>query len=93
MADFTREEMEEHARKFERADLRNIDLRGAKLVRIDLRLAKLSGANLIGSNLQSANLQGAILLRTEYSEKTIWPEGFDPEAAEVAGEIFVGDDD
>ncbi len=61
MADFTREEMEENARKFERADLRNIDLRGAKLVRIDLTGANLSGANLSRVILNSANLRRADL--------------------------------
>ena len=56
-----------------------------KLVRADLE-----GLDLTRAKLPGANLQGAILLRTEYNEKTIWPEGFDPEVAEA---VLVEDDD
>ena len=49
----------------------------------DLRGAKHSGANLTGANLSGANLTGADLGGAKANQDTIWPEGFDPEAAGV----------
>ena len=40
--------------------------------------ANLEGANLEGANLRETYFEGAIAYRD-----TIWPEGFDPEAAGV----------
>ena len=54
------------------------DLRGAKLTRADLRRADLREANLPGAKLRGADLSGA-----EYDDKTKWPAGFDPEAADA----------
>ena len=44
----------------------------------DLSGADLEGVNLIGAGLRGANLTGA-----RVNDLTIWPEGFDPEAAGV----------
>ena len=51
---------------------------GAKLEGADLSGADLEGANLGGAKLKGANLEGA-----EADHYTLWPEGFDPEAAGV----------
>jgi uncharacterized protein YjbI with pentapeptide repeats len=72
---------------FVRADLR-VDFPGADLSGTDLSGANLADANLIEVNLSGANLSGANLSRA-YLEgakadvDTVWPEGFDPEAAGV----------
>ena len=60
------------------ADLRRADLFGADLEGVDLNEANLSGADLGGALLSGVNLIGA-----RANKNTIWPEGFDPEAAEV----------
>ena len=49
------------------------------------------GADLDGANLEGADLRGAEfflvnLYEAKVNEKTIWPEGFDPEAAGVTFE-------
>ena len=54
------------------------DLRRADLTRAYLRATDLSGADLIGANLEEAFLAGATA-----DERTVWPKGFDPEAAGV----------
>ena len=53
------------------ADLKGADLRGA-----DLRNAGLEGADLTGTDLRGADVQDAL-----YDEYTVWPAGFDPDAA------------
>jgi uncharacterized protein YjbI with pentapeptide repeats len=58
------------------ADLNRADLREAYLYGAKLLWANLSGADLSGANLSEANLSGA-----EYSDDTIWPDGFNPEEA------------
>ena len=72
------------------------DLRDAGLVRADLRGANLWGANVRGANLQKADLIATDLSETNLSEAdvsgalygtdTIFPEGFDPEAAKMIRE-------
>ncbi len=81
-----------------RAYLRGVDLRGAILRRTSLIEANLRGASLVGMDLGEANLIGAYLAGADLTaanlkgakanDRTIWPEGFDPEAAGVE---FVGD--
>ena len=73
------------------ADLYQADLRGANLSLANLWMANLKQANLRGADLSDAflfdvNLNGADLTRANlegalYNENTIWPEGFDPDAA------------
>ncbi|MBP34034.1 MAG: hypothetical protein CMP31_00020 [Roseibacillus sp.] len=46
-------------------------------------MANLWQANLGRADLQGADLQGADLYETKADEDTIWPDGFDPEAAGV----------
>lgn len=58
------------------ASLANADLRGA-----DLKGADLAGADLLSANLREANLQEVELNKAFYNHRTIWPDGFDPEAA------------
>ena len=45
--------------------------------------ADLYKADLYKANLQWANLEGANLSGATADETTVWPEGFDPVAAEV----------
>lgn len=66
---------------FSGADLREANLRkarahGAVFVRGDLRLADLRGCDLGGADLRHARLEGALA-----SDLTIWPNGFDIDAA------------
>ena len=61
-----------------RANLAGADLEGAALVGANLCGADLTRANLRGANLTRAHLEGA-----SADEDTIWPDGFDPEAAGV----------
>jgi hypothetical protein len=73
------------------ADLRGADLGWANLSDAKLQGADLSGANLYGTDLSDAdlrgadlggaNLIGADLGRAAYDEYTVWPDGYDPEAA------------
>ncbi len=53
-------------------NLTDADLKGAFVYYTDLEGAILSGANLEGADLENAKLAGAI-----YTEKTVWPQGFD----------------
>ena len=85
MAKFTREEIEEEikiSRKLLGADLEGVDLRDA-----DLGEANLSEADLAGADLQEADLSGANLGGAEYNKYTQFPDGFDPEEAEM---VFFG---
>lgn len=66
---------------FSGADLREANLRktrahGAVFVRADLRSADLRGCDLGGADLRHARLEGALA-----SDLTIWPNGFDIDAA------------
>ena len=54
------------------------NLYGSNLYGTDLRRADLTGADLTGADLRCADLRGAVA-----DARTIWPEGFDPEAAGV----------
>ena len=79
-----------------RADLFGADLEGADHSGADLNEANLYGADLNEANLYEANLSGADLGRALLSgvnligaranKNTVWPEGFDPEAAGVTFE-------
>ena len=64
-----------------KADLWGANLHGAILLATDLCEADLIGANLRGANLHGAGLRGAKLGGARYNDETIWPDGFDPEAA------------
>jgi pentapeptide repeat protein len=61
-----------------RADLSNAELQGARLLG-----ARLQGANLRAAQLLRVNLSGAQLHGARSNTKTVWPEGFDWEAAGV----------
>ncbi|WP_231591034.1 pentapeptide repeat-containing protein [Saccharothrix sp. ST-888] len=68
---------------FSEADLREANLRkarahGTRFTGADLRLADLRGADLTGADLAQAKLQGALA-----SDFTVWPPGFDLQAAGV----------
>jgi hypothetical protein len=68
---------------FSGADLREANLRkaravGAVFVRADLRMADLRGCDLRGADLRQAKLDRAVA-----SELTVWPVGFDADAAGV----------
>jgi hypothetical protein len=60
------------------ADLTAAILEGARLAGADLGRAILDGTNLAGADLDGANLQGA-----QSTERTVWPTGFDWQAAGV----------
>ena len=64
-----------------RADLREANLNGANLTLAHLREANLNGADLREANLNGADLREANLRRAIYDSSTVWPEGFDPDAA------------
>ena len=65
------------------ADLRRADLFGADLEGVDLSGADLNEANLSGADLGGALLSRANLIGARANKNTVWPEGFDPEAAGV----------
>jgi len=67
--------------KLRGADLRWANLRGCDLAGADLTGADLSWAEFVGVILTGANLSGVILTGATYSVTTVWPEGFDPDAA------------
>ena len=71
MAKFTCEEVEEIYSKLVGADLKDIDLKNSDL----------SKANLSRPTLIAAKLTKADLIWAKYNKATVWPEGFDPEAA------------
>jgi len=62
-------------------DFSNTDLRGSNLSGADLKNADLNGALLDGSNLTDAILKNANLVGASYDDATLWPTGFDPQAA------------
>jgi uncharacterized protein YjbI with pentapeptide repeats len=59
-----------------RAELSNAGLMGANLAGADLDGASLGGADLSGATVGGASFRGA-----HFASTTVWPEGFDPEAA------------
>jgi len=63
------------------ADLQYARLDHAYLYEADLQMADLSEANLHTTNLRGADLSGADLTGAKYSAGTLWPQGFEPEAA------------
>lgn len=70
------------------SDLQELPLQGANLERAnllnaDLRKSNLSRANLKGANLNKAKLDEAIFKEAKYDKNTIFPDGFDPKAAEM----------
>ena len=75
-------------RDLRNVDLSNADLEQANLTGADLSWTGLSGGrgwrpSLYGANLAGADLSGTDLRGAVADEDTIWPEGFDPEAAGV----------
>ena len=67
----------------EKALFRGVDLTGATLVRAVLRKAVLSGTKLYAANLAETDLTEANLQWSFADKATIWPKGFNPEAAGV----------
>ncbi|MCW5316373.1 endoribonuclease L-PSP [Nostoc sp. KVJ3] len=55
-------------RNFQRAVLKNVDLRNTDLIQIDLSNADLTGANFKGADLSKANLTEAIINGTDFSK-------------------------
>jgi uncharacterized protein YjbI with pentapeptide repeats len=71
-----------HGACLHRACLNEADLRDANLEGADLSEADLTETNFTGANLCNAVLKGAEYCKgRKYSKDTIWPDGFDPEAA------------
>jgi uncharacterized protein YjbI with pentapeptide repeats len=66
-----------------RSNLSGANLAGVDLSGVDLSGADLTNANVLGTDLSWADLTQAILSGATADEETIWPEGFDPVAAEV----------
>jgi uncharacterized protein YjbI with pentapeptide repeats len=67
----------------DRADLQDAWLDGANLQAARLDGANLQTARLDGANLQTAWLDTAKLQGARADKETRWPDGFDPQAAEV----------
>jgi hypothetical protein len=65
------------------SDLRRADLSDADLQRARLLGARLQGANVRGAQLQYVNLRHAQLHGARSNAATLWPEGFNWEAAGV----------
>jgi Pentapeptide repeats (8 copies) len=63
------------------AELYDARLQDAQLQGADLRSAELQDANLRGAQMQKANLERSRLRGARYNNKTVWPDGFDYEAA------------
>ena len=78
--DFSKTPIFTHA-NLHRTKFIGVNLRGLNLGRWDLTAAKLCRANLISTNLKEAILTDADLTGAVYSDTTIFPENFDPEAA------------
>lgn len=60
---------------FYEADLREANLQGATLVGSDFQRARLEGADFRGTTIEDVDF------RATYDKSTLWPEGFDPDAA------------
>jgi hypothetical protein len=67
------------------ANLERANLYGANLEGADLGAAHLERANLYGTRLEGADLGAANLDGARADERTVWPEGFDWQAAGVIG--------
>lgn len=67
----------------EGANLRNAQLCGAELMWARLPRADLAGADLCGANLEQAHLVWVRLKGATYDDRTRWPLGFDPVAAQA----------
>ena len=63
------------------ADLRDANLEGADMSNADLSSADMTKARLVSANLYGANLTNTKLTNAIYTRDTIWPDGFDPDAA------------
>ena len=61
---------------FRKADLSGADLAGAQVDGAAFSGAQLQGARLLCTNLERATFAGAV-----YDAHTVWPEGFNPQAA------------
>ena len=59
-------------------DLTGVDLSEAILVNGYIEKADLTGADLTGAVLEEVTLTGAIA-----DQRTVWPDGFDPEGADI----------
>mgnify|MGYP000185296155 CR=1 FL=1 len=75
-----------HSANLSNANLSNASLHEAKLgraylIKADLSNADLRDADLRGAYLTGADLTGAKLSNTKYDHQTVWPHGFDPDAA------------
>jgi uncharacterized protein YjbI with pentapeptide repeats len=68
------------------AHLRRTNLRGANLRRASLRGADLRDTILCGADLSGVDLSGADLRNAKCDDATIWPSGFDWQAAGVTHE-------
>jgi pentapeptide repeat protein len=68
------------------ANLKGAWLQSANLEGAQLKGANLEGAQLWGTNLQRANLDGAQLQGATYDADTVWPDGFNWEAAGIREE-------
>jgi uncharacterized protein YjbI with pentapeptide repeats len=68
------------------ANLKGAWLQHAHLEGADLRTADLESAQLWGTNLRGANLDGALLQGATYDADTVWPDGFNWQAAGVSEE-------
>lgn len=63
------------------ASLEDAYLKEAELSEAFLNMANLNGAHLMGANLNLVDLSETYLRGSQYNTDTIWPEGFDPDAA------------
>jgi hypothetical protein len=70
------------ARLYE-ANLNTANLYKANLQYADLHNANLQDADLRGANLSGANINEVIFKGAKYTDKTIFPQGFNPEEAEM----------
>ncbi len=60
---------------------------GINLSGVDLSFAELRQANLKGPDLSGADLSTTAVAGAFYDDNTIWPDGFDPQAA---GALLLG---
>lgn len=75
-----------HGVQMKSITLRQAQLKGANLAGLDLQGSDLAHANLTETNLEGTNLQQVDLAGTDlegatYDAATVWPAGFNPEAA------------
>lgn len=70
-------------------NLSGVNFSNAKLTFANLSEADLSGANLSDTDISEAKLLNTTLNSAFYTSKTIWPDGFDPQAA---GSVLLNDE-